>query len=95
MKHGERRKAQILDAGLQLWREDAGSVTARGIAKLLGLTHTAVLYHCKNSDALKKSIADHAVAVGDPVVVPMLITARHAAVANMSDADRSAYLNQL
>lgn len=95
MTHGDRRKAQILDAGLQLWRQDASNVTARSIGKLLGLTHTAILYHYGSSNALKDSVANHAVAVRDAIVVPMLIASRHPAVAQMAEAEKVQYLTRL
>lgn len=95
MKHGDRRKAQILEAGLQLWHDGESNVTARGIAKLLGMTHTAILYHYKNSDELKLSIARHAVVSKDRTVLPMLIVSRHPSVAHFTDADRDFYLKML
>lgn len=91
MKHGERRKAQILEAGLQLWPD----VSARSIAKAVGLTHSAVLYHFTSSDALKLAIAAHAVYVQCKRVVPMLIVGQHPAAANLTSAERTGFLSQV
>jgi AcrR family transcriptional regulator len=91
MKHGERRKAQILETGLTLWPD----ITARSIAKVIGLTHSAVLYHFKSSDALKDAIANHAVGIRCDRVVPMLIVARHAAVETLTNVERANFLSQV
>jgi len=95
MKHGDRRKAQILEAGLELWRTDAASVSARRIAKMLGMTHTAILYHWKTSNALKAAIAEYAIMLRCPVVVPMLIVSKHPSIAALSLTDRVGYLSQV
>lgn len=95
MKHGERRKAQILETGLELWRTSPANVSARQIAKMLGMTHTAVLYHWKTSDALKLAIADHAIRMRDPIVVPMLIVSKHPAISILSNTERMDYLSQV
>lgn len=93
MKHGERRKAQILDTGLQLWRSTHTTPTARSIAKSLGMTHTSVLYHFKTSEALKQAVATHAVNQRDPIIVPMLIATRNPAASALTEAEKSAFLN--
>lgn len=95
MKHGDRRKAQILETGLQLWRQGAASVSARQIAKSLGITHTAVLYHWKTADALKNAIAEYAVRQRDPQVVPMLIVHRHPSIDLMPVDERAKFLSRL
>lgn len=86
--HGERRKASILQIGLQHWPD----VSARRIAGALGMTHSAVLYHFKDIAGLRAAIAAEAVRVGDPLIVPMLIAARHPAVASMGAEQRQKYL---
>lgn len=91
MSHGDRRRAQILDAGLALWPD----VTARNVAKSLGLTHSAVLYHFKTSQALRDAIAVHAFAVKCRRVVPMLIVARHPASSVLSAVERTEYLSRV
>lgn len=92
--HGQRTKAAILATGLTMWREDSRSVSARGIGTALGLTHSAVLYHFGSSDGLRDAIAAEAVRTGCVVIVPQLITARHAAVADMAPSDRARYLTE-
>ena len=88
MTHGERTKARIVSTGLQLWP----NVSARRIARQLGLTHTAVLYHYGTSAALRDAVALHAVAVGDRSIVPQLIASRHAAAADLTAAQRADFL---
>lgn len=92
MKLGERRKAEILDAGLQLWRQTRTAPTARAIAKSLGMTHTTVLYHFKSGEGLGQALATYAVQSRDPVTVPMLIVARNAATAILSEDEKAAFL---
>lgn len=90
--HGGRTKASILAAGVALWRDDPRSVSARGVASRLGMTHGAVLYHFGTSDALRDAIAAEAVRKGDTKIVPMLIAEQHPAAAALSSADRRRYL---
>lgn len=90
--HGDRVKARILAAGLDLWSFDAGAVTARRIGKRLGMTHGAVLYHFAGIDALKHAIAVEAVRVKDAVIVPMLIASKHPAAADLSESERRRYM---
>jgi AcrR family transcriptional regulator len=91
-KHGSRRRTQILNTGLQLWRDDPAKVSARGIGRALGLTHSAVLYHHGNAAALKDAIASHAIDIGDKMVVPMLIAAHHPATGRLNAMERARYL---
>lgn len=89
------RKAEILEIGLVLWRQDQQSVSARNIGKVIGITHAAVLYHWQSIGNLKAAIADLAVVRGDAVVVPQLIVARHPAAASLSKDQRSAFLARM
>jgi AcrR family transcriptional regulator len=90
--HGERVKASILATGLELWRDNAASVSARKIGQRLGMTHGAVLYHFTNADGMKHALAVEAVRTGDAVIVPMLIAAKHPAVCDMPGVERARYL---
>lgn len=90
--HGEKVKARIIAAGLDLWRSDPASVTARGIGVALDMTHSAILYHFGTAEALKLSIAVEAVRIADPVIVPQLITSRHPAAAGISASQRQRFL---
>lgn len=90
--HGDRTKAAILSTGLALWRDDSRLVSARGIGAVLGLTHSAILYHFGTSEALRDAIADEAVRTGCTIVVPQLIATKHPSVADMPQRDRARYL---
>ncbi len=93
ISHGERRREQILLTGLHVWREKgSNAVSARGIGRLLGMTHAAVIYHFKTSEGLRQAVAEYAVRVGDSVVVPQLITSRHPSISGFTPEQRSAYL---
>ena len=92
--HGARRKQAILDEGLALWRAGGESkVSARAIGKKVGLTHSGVLYHHRNSaEVMKREIAAEAVRLRDVAIVRQLIVSGHPAVADMDAATRAAYL---
>lgn len=92
--HGERTKAAIIAAGLQLWRERAGHVTARRIGAALDMTHSAILYHFGTSEGLKAAIAAEAVKIGDVVIVPQLIVANHPAASTLSEVERRGFLSR-
>lgn len=92
MSKGERTKAEIVQIGLQVWRETPNRVNASHIASLVGITHAAVIYHWGTAAQLRMAIAEHAVKVRDPVIVPMLITSGHPAVAHMSESEKMEFL---
>lgn len=91
MTHGDRRRTQILEAGLSLWP----GVTARNVAKSIGITHSAVLYHFGTSEALKDAVAAHAITVQCDRVIPMLIVAKHSAAEVLTMGQRIEYLSQV
>lgn len=86
--HGEKVRAAIVAAGLDLWREHPAYVSARKVGKAIGLTHSAVLYHFGTSAALRDAVAAEAVRTGCRVVVPQLIALKHPAAAALSAAER-------
>lgn len=90
--HGDRVKAQIIETGLAIWRDDPALFTARGVGKALGMTHSAILYHFGTSDGLKAAVAAEAVKIGCPVIVPQLIATRNPAVADMNPGERQRFL---
>ena len=78
---GEQTKEEILKAGLELWPD----VTPSTIARKIGITHTAVLYHFSN---VKEAVAQYAVDNDcSPVIVQMLAT-NHKLVKDMPAAER-------
>lgn len=91
--HGARVRAAIIAVGLDLWRTDPTSVSARGIGTRLKMTHSAVLYHFGSASALKHAVASEAVRVGDPAVVPHLIVTGHPAAALLTPEQRATYLS--
>lgn len=92
LSKGARTKQSILEVGLQVWRERPDKVNAKYIASMVDVTHGTVSYHYGSSDGLRDAIAAHAVAVQDDVVVPMLITTSHPAVAHLTAPERLTYL---
>lgn len=79
-KHGDKTKGAVLAAGLALWRADpAKPVSARAIARKLGMTHGGCLYHFGDAAGLADALATEAVRTGDAVLVPILSAMRHPA----------------
>lgn len=89
---GAQKREAIIQAGLDLWRDDPASVSARRIGKVLGMSHAGILFHYKSVDGLKNAIAERAVEMCDPVIIPKLIVAGHPAIADMPAAMRQVYL---
>lgn len=89
MKHGEKVRLSILDAGLELWGNE---FSASAIARKVGLSHGSVLYHFKSSSELRDAVAYHAMSKGDKRVIPMLIWEKHPCVANLSRDEKQAFL---
>ena len=85
---GERTKENILKAGVKLWPD----VSLSAVARAVGLTHPAVLYHFPD-DTLKNAIAAYAVQKNNSQVIVQLIATGHAAVAKLSSADRTKHLS--
>ncbi len=70
---GEATRLAILNAGLKLWPY----ATPSKIAREVGITHAAVLYHFTN---VRDAVAFHAVQVGDELVINYLRLEGHPAV---------------
>jgi hypothetical protein len=85
MKHGDKVKQKILDAGLTIWPDVSPSAVARA-ADLN--SHAAVLYHFPRPK-LKDAIAAHAVKSGCSKVIVHLISIGHKAVKDMTTAERN------
>lgn len=95
MTAGERTKLSILETGLRLWRVDPAYVSARRIAKELGLTHGAIQHHFRHSErSLRDAIAFHCVEQGEARVIMHLIAENHKAVAHLDDGQRMEYMKQ-
>lgn len=93
MKHGDKARKQILDAGVQLWRADPSRINARNIAKLIGKTHPTVYHHYPDKERLLKAVASHGVREGDSFVIVSLILTNNPLVADMSEDERQKHLN--
>lgn len=94
--HGDRKRLEILQAGVALWREgQENDVTARGIGNRVGLTHAGVLHHFGSSADLKQAVAEYAVKTKDSSVIPKLIVAKHPAAESLTPAERQVFLSQI
>lgn len=88
MSHGKDIKARILNAGLLLWP----NVSSRAIARHLNMSHSNVLYHFGNADALQLDIARHAVREGKSLIIVQLIAQNHAAIKDMGTEARQSHM---
>lgn len=96
MTHGDKIKRQILDAGLEIWRDRPSDLSARRIAGKLQMTHGSVHYHFGNAASLRNAIAKHAIEVGDARVIAMLVAEKHPiAFIMLSETQRKDYLASL
>lgn len=93
MKHGEKIRKQILEAGLQLWQSDASKINARNIAEIVGKTHPTIYHHYPTKKDLLEAIARHGVEVGDSVVIVSLMLAGSPLIASLSAEERQKHLD--
>jgi AcrR family transcriptional regulator len=84
-------KTSILDAGLAMWPH----VSVRGLARRIGVTHTAVLYYFSDLDGLRSAVASHAVETDCSRVICHLITEKHPAIGGMLETDRRRHMLNL
>lgn len=91
--HGERQKAKVIQAGIDLWHEGGESaVTARAIGVRVGRSHAGVLFHFQGVDDLKWQVKCAAIERGDTRIIPQLITAGDPAVAHFTPEMRQQWL---
>ena len=88
MAKGTKRK--ILDTGLMVWKVNPLGVNAYAIARVMGITHGAVLYHFPTS--VRDAVAEHAVEMEDRKIIAQLITANHSSICHLSVKERLDYL---
>lgn len=90
---GEMTRRSILEMGAQLWAVDPQYVTARRIAKELGLTHGAVSYYfARGERSLRDAVAFHAIEQGEARVIVSLIAMQHKAAAHLTEAQRLEFM---
>lgn len=91
MKHGERVKERILNAGLKVWPD----VTLSSVARAAGFkSHRSVSYHFA-PDVLKDAIAEHAIKTGNSRVIVQLVAIGHPAIENMSPRERAKHFKSV
>lgn len=90
MKHGDRIKKKILDAGVSLWPD----VTPSTVARKLEMTHAAVLYHY-TATALKDAVAVHAVENKNASVIVSLLAMKHKATRDLTQEERDHYWRKI
>lgn len=86
-------KEDILSTGVSMWLENPMTVNAHAIAKKMGMTHGAVMYHFP--DGVRDAVADHAVKTGNTNIICQLIASGHKAVNNLTAMERAFYLAKI
>ena len=89
---GERTRRKILNAGVKIWLETGGNVTAHNIGAALNMTHSAVLYHYRSALTLRDAVARHAVEAGNSRVIMHLLAIRHPAIDNLDSEERDRHV---
>lgn len=87
------KRDEIIRIGLDLWRQGGeAAVSARAIAKQVGMTHAGVLYRFQSAEQMRSEVARAAVRLGDGAVIRRLIVDGHVAVSQMDQATRQGWL---
>lgn len=86
-QHGTRVRTAILDEGLKLWPH----VSARGIARILHIDHSSVLYHFGSVARLRYAVAAHAIERRDDRVIRYLIAEKHDVIASLPPGEQQAF----
>ena len=89
MKKSEITEKLILEEGVKLWP----NVSAREIARRIGITHAAISYYFKAD--LKDAIAEYAVLKGKSRVIAQLIATKHKAVRGLTVVERIKHLHAI
>lgn len=82
-------KEKILNTGVKLWHKSPELVTARGIARALGISHPVIGYHFPQG--IKNAVAEYAVMKGYEVIIIQLIANNHPAIKNLTDKEKKHY----
>ena len=70
--------SQIFGVALEIAHSSGlHAVTCKSVAKRLGMTHGAILYHVGTADRLRTMTARRAITEGDRIVMMNLITTMH------------------
>lgn len=93
MKHGERMKLKMLQTGIEVWHKSHKDVTARNIARVLGMAHTAVYYHFPLG--IEKAVAKHALKIKDKTIIIQMIAMNHPVVSHFTPYDKLHWLNKI
>lgn len=83
----EQIRRDILDMGVKIWPD----VTAREIARRLGMSHPNVSYHF--GEELKDAVAAHAVETGNSRVIAQLIATKHKAIKRLTVLERQKHMD--
>lgn len=94
MKHSEKIRQRILEAGIKIWHGDPMKVTARNIAKSIDMVHATILYHF-GEKGIRNAVAEYAVQIGDEKIIVQLISNGHPSVSNLPNSKKNKFLKQM
>lgn len=94
MKHSEKIKQIILEAGIKIWHGDPMKVTARNIAKAIEMTHSTILYHF-GEKGIRNAVAEYAVKIGDEKIIVQLISSYHPSVSKLPNSVKNRFIKQM
>ena len=93
MKHKDKIKKIILDAGVKIWHDDPLKVTARNVAKAINMQHGTVLYHFP--EGIRNAIAEYAVKIDDSKIIVQLIACYHPSISKLPQSARKRHLSKI
>ena len=94
MKHNEKIKTKILEAGIKVWHDNPMSVTARFVAKTISMDHATILYHF-GKQGIRNAIAEYAVKIGDSKIIVQLIASCHPTVSNLPKSAKNRHMKKM
>lgn len=92
--HADKRRLELLAAGVALARHGLGEVTSRSIGKRCHVAHTAVFYYFPTIDELRSAVVRHALETDDAPAIARLILDGHPSIAGFDSGQRSAILSR-
>ena len=91
MGYSKKVKKEILDKGLELYKEDPAKLNHHSLAKELNISNAKIHYHF-GSD-LKSAVLRHAVDMGDSHVIVGLIASKSDLVEGLTKQEKQKHLD--
>ncbi len=86
-------KQRMIAGGLMICRDRGlDAVTGPAISKMLDISHSYVNHLFDGAEGFRNAVAEEAVKLRDPDIIPCLIAAHHPAATALSQDERVAFL---